>query len=132
MSVGSIRGGGGRGGPKGPKGADGKAGTSKASAGTFGKVDKTASLVGASGAAGSSEVGQVTGDVIVQHAAAVARALRSGEISTRQEATRKLVAAILKEKLKTNSKALESKIAEQIEEDPHLSATLDRIMQRGG
>ncbi len=131
MGVGSIRGGGGRGGPKGPKGASGKGGASKASAGTFGKVDKSEKLVGASGAAGSSEVGATSGDTVVQHAAAVARALKSGEISTRQEAARKLVGAILKEKLKMNSKALESKIAEQIEEDPHLSATLDRIMQRG-
>ncbi|MFN7132710.1 MAG: hypothetical protein ACK4N5_11560, partial [Myxococcales bacterium] len=112
--------------------AGGKGCASKASGGTFGKVDKTEKLVGASGAAGSSEVGGASGDVVVQHAAAVARALKSGEISTRQEAARKLVAGILKEKLKMNSKALESKIAEQIEDDPHLSATLDRILQRGG
>jgi hypothetical protein len=131
MGVGAIRGGGNRGGPKGPKGAGkagGKGAVSKAGGGTFGKTDRTRGLVGASGLVGSSEVGGAT---VVEHAKQIARALKSGEIATKAEAARRLVAGILKDKLDIKSKALEGHIAEAIAEDPRLQQTLERIWQRG-
>jgi hypothetical protein len=131
MGVGAIGGGGRRGGPKGPKGA-GKAGgkgpVGKASGGTFGKADGVSGLVGASGLVGSSEVG---GAVVVEQARQIARALKSGEIATKAEAARRLVAGILKDKLSIQSKVLEGHIAEAIAEDPRLQQTLERIWQRG-
>jgi hypothetical protein len=129
MGVGSIRGGGGRGGGvKGPRGAAGKGPAAKAGGATPGKVDRTESLVGPSGAVGSGEVAVSSG---VERASAVAQALRSGEIATKTEAARKLVAGILRERMKMQSKALEARIAEQLERDPRLAQTLERIWQRG-
>ena len=131
MGVGRIGGGGNRGGPKGPKGASkaaGKGPVGKAGGGTYGKVDSTSGLVGASGLVGSSEVGAAT---VVDQARQIARALKSGEIATKAEAARRLVAGILKEKLDIHSKALEGHIAEAIAEDPRLQQTLERIWQRG-
>lgn len=130
MGIGPIRGGG-RSGPKGVKGAGkagGKGAVGKASGKSFGKTDAVESLVGVSGAAGSAEV---SGDIIVEQASAVARALKSGEIATKAEAARRLVAGILKERMNMQSKALESRIAEQLEQDPRLAQTLERIWQRG-
>ena len=126
MAVGPVRGGGRSGGPK---GASGKGPVGKA--GSFGKADRTEKLVGASGAAGSSEVGGIGGDVVVAHASEIAKALKSGEIKTKAEAAQRLVAGILKGKMKMQSKALEAKIAEQLQEDPRLAQTLERIWQRG-
>lgn len=131
MGVGPIRGGGGRGGPKGVKGAGksgGKGAVGKASGKSFGKTDAVESLVGPSGAAGS---GEVSADLIVEQATAIAQALKSGEIATKAEAARRLVAGILKERMNMQSKALESRIAEQLEQDPRLAQTLERIWQRG-
>lgn len=128
MGVGPIRGGGKSGGPKGPKGAGAKGAVK---GGTFGKTDRTEKLVGASGAAGTSEAGAVGGDVVVAQANEIARALKSGQIKTKAEAAKMLVAGILREKMKMQSKALEAKIAEQLSEDPRLAQTLERIWQRG-
>jgi hypothetical protein len=128
MGVGAIGGGGRRSGPKGAGKAGGKGPVGKASGGTFGKTDGVSGLVGASGLVGSGEVG---GAVVVEQARQIARALKSGEIATKAEAARRLVAGILKEKLSIQSKALEGHIAEAIAEDPRLQQTLERIWQRG-
>lgn len=127
MGIGPIRGGGSRG-AKGAGRVGGKGAVGKASGKDFGKSGAVESLVGPSGAAGSAEVG---GTAIVEQAAAVARALRSGEITTKAEAARRLVAGILKENMNLQSKVLESRIAEQLEQDPRLAQTLERIWQRG-
>jgi hypothetical protein len=128
MGVGPIRGGGGRGGARGAGRAGGKGAVGKASGKDPGKSAAVESLVGPSGAAGSAEVGA---SAIVEQAATIARALRSGEITTKAEAARRLVAGILKENMKLQSKTLESRIAEQLEQDPRLAQTLERIWQRG-
>lgn len=132
MGVGPIRGGGGRGGPKGTGkagGPGGKGAVGKAGGATFGKTDATSGLVGASGLVGSSEV---TGAAVVEHAKEIAKALKSGEIATKAEAARRLVADILKERMDIQSKALEARIAEQLIDDPRLQQTLERIWQKGG
>jgi hypothetical protein len=127
MSVGSIKGGGGRGGPKGPKGAGGASGKgSVGKAGSYGKADRSERLVGSTREADSAE-----GPTVAQQASQIARALKSGEIASKHEAARQLVAAILKDKLDLKSKALTSRVAEQLQEDPHLAQTLERIWQKG-
>ena len=132
MGVGPIRGGGNRGGAKGAGkagGAGGKGAVGKAGGATFGKVDQTSGLVGASGLVGTSEV---SGAGVVEQAKQIAKALKSGEISSKAEAAKKLVASILKERMAVQSKALEARIAEQLIEDPRLQQTLERIWQKGG
>ncbi|MGC4120409.1 MAG: hypothetical protein QM765_38685 [Myxococcales bacterium] len=134
MGVGPIGGGGRRGGPKGPGkagGAGAKGAVGKTGGKTFGKTDATESLVGASGAAGSSEV--MGPDAIDQASAKeIAAALKSGEIKSKADAARKLVASILKERMAVQSKALETLIAETLIDDPRLQQTLERIWQKGG
>jgi hypothetical protein len=125
MGVGGIRGGGRSGGPKGPRGAGAAAGPKGKGFGP--KVDATSSLVGASGLVGSDNVGRV----VVEKAAEIARALRAGEIATKSEAARRLVAQILRERIHMQSKALEARIAEQIEDDPRLAQSLEKIWAEG-
>ncbi len=124
MAVGGIRGGGRGSGVKGPKGPSGKA-----SGGTFGKVDRTQGLAGVSGLAGSGEVGAA--DPVTAQAMAIAKALKAGEIASKAEAAQKLVAGILKERLRIGSKSLSRKIADHLQEDPRLSQTLDRLWAHG-
>lgn len=126
MSVGGIRGGGRGGGVKGPKGPGG---TSKAGGGTFGKVDRSEKLVGPSGLSGSAEVGP--SDPVSMQVLAIARALKSGEIGSKSDAAQKLVASILRERLRLGSKALSKKISDHLQEDPRLAQTLDRLWARG-
>lgn len=135
MSVGGV-GGGGRGGRAGgPKGASGKgaAGAAgkagKAGGATFGKVDKSERLVGPSGLAGSAEAQAM--DPVTSAALAVAKQLKNGELKDRDEATKKLIADILREKLRMQSKALTSKIADALQEDPRLNQALERLWQKG-
>ncbi len=128
MAVGSIKGG--RGGAKGPKGAggaSGKGGVGKA--GSYGRADGTESLAGTTREAGSAE--SPSGLTVVQRASQIARALKSGEIASKQEAARQLVAAVLKDKLDLKSQTLVSRVAEQMQEDPHLAQILERIWQKG-
>ena len=127
MAVGAIGGGGRRGGPKGAGKASGKGAVGKAGGGTFGKVDRTSGLGGASGLVGSNEV---SGGAVVEQAKQIARALKSGEIATKAEAARRLVAGILKERMDVQSKALESRITEQLIDDPRLQQPLERIWSR--
>ena len=58
------------------------------------------------------------------------RQLKSGELKSRDEATKKLVADILREKVNTQSKKLTDKIFEQLKEDPRLNKTLERLWDR--
>jgi hypothetical protein len=130
MSVGGIRGGGGKGRAGGPRGATGKGGVAKASGKGFGgKVDKAGELVGPSGEVASGNVGQV--DPVTAQALELARKLKSGEISSREEATQKLVADILKEKLRMQSKALTTRIADALADDPRLTQALERLWTKG-
>ena len=136
MSVGGIRGGGG--GAKGPRGASGKGGASKAGGATFGKVDKSEKLVGTSGLVGSGYAGEAVAagaasaaDPVAKQAMEIARQLKSGQLKSREEATKKFVAEILKEKLHMQSKALTQKIAETLQDDPRLNQALDRIWDHG-
>lgn len=149
MSVGGIRGGGGRGGPKGPKGAGKGGGRVGGGGGSF-KVDKSESLVGTTREAGSSNVGGVSSaggaggpggagkagaagktDPVAAQAMEIARMLKSGQLKTKEEATKKFVAEILKEKLRMQSKALTSRIADSLQEDPRLNQALERLWAKG-
>lgn len=127
----SVRGVGRGGKAGGARGASGAGAASKAG-GAFGaKVDKSESLVGPSGAAGSSNVGNVgPTDPVTAQAMDLVRQLKSGELKSRDEATKALVADILREKINTQSKKLTDKIFEQLKEDPRLTQTLERLWSR--
>jgi hypothetical protein len=62
----------------------------------------------------------------------LARKLKNGEIATKEEATKQLVADILEEKLHLQSKALASRIAEALLDDPRLNKALDRLWSKEG
>ena len=136
MGVGGVRGGGGKGRAGGAKGA-GKASGS----GFSGKVEgaggagKAEGLVGPSGAAGSGNVGGAAPmgsvDPVTAQALELAKQLKSGQIASKEEATKKLVADILKEKLRMQSKALTSKIADALQDDPRLNQALERLWSKG-
>jgi hypothetical protein len=122
----------GRGGkPGGPKGAGGAAGPAKAS-GAFGaKVGKSESLVGPSGAVGSSNVGEVgPTDPVTAQALDLIRQLKTGQLKSRDEATRKLVSDILREKVRTQSKHLTDWIVNQLKDDPAKSRLLEQLWKR--
>jgi hypothetical protein len=130
MSVGGIRRGGGKGGVGGARGSGGKAPAGKAGGGSFsGKVDKAEKLVGPSGAAGSGNVGGV--DPVTSQAVELARQLKAGQITSKEEATKRLVADLLRDKLRMKSKALTDKIAESLQDDPRLSQALERLWSKG-
>ena len=129
MAVGKVGGGGRKGGAAGAKGGGGVGGAGKVSGTGFaGKVD---SVEGVSGAAGSSNVGGAAAaqaaDPVSAQAMDIARQLKSGQIKTKEEATKKLVADILKQKVRMQSKALTEKIADSIQDDPRLHQALERI-----
>jgi hypothetical protein len=138
MSVGGIRGGGGKGASGGAKGAGGKGGAGGAGGagkaggggGFVGKVDQSAGLVGPSGLVGADNVpgGE---PLLATQAAGIAQALAHGQIKTKSEATKKFVAEVLKQKLKMQSKALTDKIAESLQDDPNFSSRLDRMWSKG-
>lgn len=135
MGVGRIGGGGGRrGGPGKAKGAgpsSGASGAGKAEkaggSGFDGRVGASESLVGVSRFVGPGNV--AAADPVTAMAVEIARQLKSGEIKSREEATRMLVAEVLKEKVRMSSKALSSKIADQLQDDPRLSKALERLWQ---
>jgi hypothetical protein len=131
MSVRGVGRGGKAGGARGASGAGGAAKASGAS-GAFGaKVDKAESLVGPSGAAGSANVGGVgPTDPVTAQAMDLVRQLKTGQLKSRDEATRKLVADILREKVHTQSKKLTDKVFEQLKDDPRLNQTLERLWNR--
>lgn len=126
MSVGGVGRGGGKGRAGGAKGASG-AGPAKG-AGFGGKVDKSESLVGPSGLVGSSNVqGPQPTDPVTASAMAIAKQLKNGDFKSKDEATRKLVAEVLKEKLRMKSATLTQKIADALQEDPRLNQALERL-----
>jgi len=126
MGVGRVGGGGKRGGAGGVKGGApaGKSG----GAGFGGKVGKSESLVGASGLVGGGNVGAA--DPVTAGALDIARMLKAGQIKTKEEATKKLVANILRDKVKMQSKALTDKISDQLQGDPRLAQALERLWKR--
>lgn len=132
MSVRGVGRGGKAGGARGAAGASGAGAASKAGgAGFSAKVDKAESLVGPSGLAGSSNVGNVgPTDPVTAQAMDLVRQLKSGQLKSRDEATKKLVADILREKVRTQSKKLTEKIFEQLKDDPRLNQTLERLWDR--
>jgi hypothetical protein len=121
MAVGKVGGGGRKGGPSGPKGAGGtrKSGDSftgkvgQAGPTTPGKIDTAAPL-----------------DPITSFALEISRQLRSGEIASREEATRRLVDKLLKEKVRMQSKALTKRIADFLQDDPRINPVLERLWSR--
>jgi hypothetical protein len=129
MSVGGVGRGGGKGRAGGAKGASGAGAAKGASFG--GKVDRTESLVGPSGLVGSSNVqGPQAADPITASAMAIAKQLKNGDFKSKDEATRKLVAEVLKEKLRLKSAALTQKIADALQEDPRLNQALERLWSK--
>jgi hypothetical protein len=92
-------------------------------------VDRSETLVGASREASSAYVGAA--DPVTARAMEIARQLRSGQLKGREEATKKLVDEVLKEKLRMQSKALTSKIADALQDDPRLNQALDRLWSQG-
>ena len=132
MSVGGVGRGGAKGRSGGVKGTGGKAPAGGAKGASFGTVDKTASLVGASGLVGSSNVqGAQPMDPIATQALAIAKGLKNGQFKDKREATSALVDYVLKEKMRIKSPALAGRITEALMNDPHLTATLDRVLSKG-
>ncbi len=130
MGVGSI---GGRGGGRGTKGA-GKVGAKRKGGGSS-KIESTASVektpnfatVEASHApVGLSETSACSSERI----SSIAKALRSGEIASKADATRLLVSDILKERMNLEVKAIQSRIVDEIMDDPRLARTLELIWQK--
>lgn len=129
MAVGGVGRGGGKGRAGGAKGA-----SSAAPAGgtAFGaKVDRAESLVGVSGLVGSSNVqGPQAADPVAAQAMAIARGLKNGGFKSKEEATRALVAEVLKEKLRMKSSSLTTKIADALQDDPRLNQVLERLWSK--
>lgn len=136
MSVGRVGGGGKGGRAGGPKGAGpaGPAGGPSKTSGAKGysQVDRVERLVGPSGTAGSSNVGaSAPADVMTSRVMEIVRAQIAGQIGTREEAMKKIVDEILQKKLRLKSKALTSKIVEQMQDDPELTQRLERLWSKG-
>jgi len=120
------------GGKKGPSGAGGAGkagGASKVGGAGFarkveatGGVDRSGELQGPSAASGPAEVDPV-------HATAldIARQLKNGQLKDKDEATKRLVADILREKIHMQSKALTNRIADELQDDPRLQKALERL-----
>jgi hypothetical protein len=121
-----VGGGGKKGGAGGVKGTGGAGNVGKTQgAGFAGKVDKAESLVAPSGVVGSSNVQGP--DPVTAQTLDIARQLKNGQIKSREEATQKLVADILKEKVRLQSKALTQKITDQLGNDPRIASALERL-----
>src|SRR4051812_24095221 len=104
-----VGGSGKKGGAGGVRGGAGAGGVGKAGAAFGPRVDKAESLVGPSGLVASAGAHAV--DPVTAQALDIARQLKSGQIKNKEEATKKLVADILREKVRMQSKALTQKIA---------------------
>lgn len=135
MTVRGVGRGGKSGGAKGPSAAGGAAGAKgagKANGAAFdAKVERAESLSGASGVAGATGTSAVAAnDPVVAQAMDLIRQLQSGELKSRDEATRKLVADILREKVRSESRKLTDKIVAELKDDPRLNQTLERLWKR--
>jgi hypothetical protein len=125
MAVGRV------GGKKGASGAKGAGPVGKTGgAGFADKVGKSESLVGPSGLSGTASV--AAADPVTASALDIARQLKTGQIKSKEEATKKLVADILREKVRMQSKALTSRISESLTDDPRLQQALERLWAQGG
>lgn len=123
MAVGGVKGGGRKGGAGGAKGASG---AGKASgAGFAGKVDRLEGAMGSVATSGPAPASAT--DPLTARAMEIARQLKSGQIKTKEEATKRLVADILKEKVRMQSKALTKKISDTLQDDPRLGQALERL-----
>lgn len=124
MAVGRV-GGGSKGRTGGVSGGGATQGASKAQGSGFARVERTEAQPGVSGLVGSANAGPT--DPVTAQAQLVARQLKSGQIRTREEATKKLVGDILKQKLRMKSEGLTQKIADALQQDPRLQAALERL-----
>lgn len=125
MAVGRV-GGGSKGRAGGVTGGGAAQGPAKASqGGGFPRVDRAESQPGVSGLVGSANVGAT--DPVTAQAMLVARQLKSGQLKSRDEATKKLVGDILKQKLRLQSQGLTQKISDALQQDPRLQAALERL-----
>jgi hypothetical protein len=126
MSVKGVgRGGGKASGPKGPGPA------SKAGGAFAAKVGTGEALVGPSGAAGSANVAALEAtDPVTAQALELIRQLKTGELKSRDEATRRLVSDILRQKVRTQSRHLTEWIVEQLQDDPGKSRLLEQLWKR--
>jgi hypothetical protein len=127
----SVRGAG-RGGKAGGAGraaGAGRSGGPSKAKGTFGgKVDKPTSLAGASGlvASANAQSAAATSPVLAQ-VLELARLMKAGEIKNRDEATKRLVRDILRQKVRTQSKRLADEIIASLKDDPRMSKSLERL-----
>jgi hypothetical protein len=120
--------GGKKGGAGGVRGGAGAGGVGKAGKAFGARVDKAESLVSPVGVTVAADVGAV--DPVMAQALDIARQLKSGQLKSKEEATKKLVADILREKVRMQSKALTSKIADQLQDDPRINQALERLWSK--
>ena len=117
--------GGKKGGAGGVRGGGGAGGVGKSGKAFGARVDKAESLVGPSGLVASA--GVEAADPVMAQALDIARQLKSGQLKSKEEATKKLVGDILRDKVRTQSKSLTDKIANQIQDDPRIHQALERL-----
>lgn len=120
--------GGKKGGAGGVRGGGAAGGVGKSGKAFGPKVDKAESLVGPSGLVASAGVEAV--DPVMAQALDIARQLKSGQLKSKEEATKKLVQDILREKVRMQSQALTSKIANQLQDDPRINQALERLWSK--
>ena len=53
--------------------------------------------------------------------------LRTGQIASKEEATRRLVAGILRERIRLESRVLTKRICDQLQADPAIRGALERL-----
>lgn len=126
MSVKGVKGGGRS---TGPGRASGPAKSS--GAGFNAKVDGAQRAVGPAGASGASGVAQTGAagpvDAVTVQVLDIARQLKAGQIKSREEATKRLVSDIIREKVHTRSKKLTAQVYDSLSDDPRLQQTLERM-----
>lgn len=129
MGVGGIRGGKGRVG-----------GTSATSRSESAQKTSGSSFKGKAEKARASDPGPraaalrpaASADPIASRAVEIARKLHTGEISSREEATKQLIADILQAKLHIQPNELTSRIADALVDDPRLNEALKRLWSSEG
>ena len=122
--VGGGRSGGRVGGSRGPSGAGGAG-----KGGSDFRVDRNAPAAGSIAAGGA--VAATAVDPTTLKAMEFSQQLRQGILSSKREATERLVDEILRRKLRTKSTALTGRITDALEEDPNVSQLLERLWAKG-
>ncbi len=92
------------------------------------RVEKADSLAPPSGLVGGA--GVQAADPVTAQALDIARQLKSGQIKSKEEATKKLVADILREKVRLQSAALTQRISDQLQNDPRINQALERLWNK--